>query len=105
VAIGRKNWLFAGNDAAAENRARLRSLIASCERHALDPQRYLTSVLAKIGTLKIRRGGTPAEQFAQFLPDLWKREDGPIRWPTTDPRTPAPRRFRYTAVGGADTSR
>jgi hypothetical protein len=75
VAIGRKNWLFAGNDAAAENHARLWSLIASCERHALDPQRYLTSVLAKLGTLKIRRGGTPAEELAQFLPDVWKRED------------------------------
>lgn len=37
VAIGRKNWLFAGNDAAAENHARLWTLIASCERHAVDP--------------------------------------------------------------------
>jgi transposase len=46
MAIGRKNWLFAGNDAAAENHARLWSLIASCERHDVDPQRYLTSVLA-----------------------------------------------------------
>src|SRR5262249_55031582 len=44
VAIGRKNWLFAGNDAAAENHAWLWSLIASAERHGLDPQRYLTSV-------------------------------------------------------------
>jgi hypothetical protein len=73
--FGRKNWLFAGNDAAAENHARLWSLIASAERHGIDPQRYLTSVLAKIGTLKIRRGGTAAEQFAQFLPDVWQRED------------------------------
>jgi transposase len=68
VAIGRKNWLFAGNDAAAENHARLWSLIASCERHGVDPQRYLTSVLAKIGT-------TPAGELEQFLPDVWKRED------------------------------
>lgn len=68
VAIGRKNWLFAGNDAAAENHARLWSLIASCERHGIDPQRYLTSVLAKIGT-------TPAEELGQFLPDVWKAED------------------------------
>ena len=37
VAIGRKNWLFAGNDAAAENHARLWSLIASAERHGVDP--------------------------------------------------------------------
>ena len=48
VAIGRKNWLFAGNDAAAANHARLWSLIASAERHGVDPQRYLTSVLAKL---------------------------------------------------------
>ena len=68
VAIGRKNWLFAGNDGAAENHARLWSLIASCERHHIDPQRYLTSVLAKIGS-------TPADQLAQFLPDIWKSED------------------------------
>lgn len=68
VAIGRKNWLFAGHDAAAQNHARLWSLIASCERHGLDPQRYLTSVLAKIGT-------TPKEELKQFLPDVWKRDD------------------------------
>jgi transposase len=65
VAIGRKNWLFAGHDAAAENHARLWSLITSCERHGLDPQRYLTSVLAKIGT-------TPPHELDQFLPDVWK---------------------------------
>jgi transposase len=75
VAIGRKNWLFAGNDAAAENHARLWSLIASCERHGVDPQRYLTSVLAKIGT-------TPSEELAQFLPDAWKVEDA------AEPETP-----------------
>ncbi len=68
VALGRKNWLFAGNDAAAENHARLWSLIATCERHGVDPQRYLTSVLAKIGT-------TPREEINQFLPDVWKAED------------------------------
>jgi hypothetical protein len=67
VAIGRKNWLFAGNDAAAENHARLWSLIASCERHKVDPQRYLTSVLAKIGA-------TPKEELVQFLPNVWKVE-------------------------------
>jgi transposase len=67
VAIGRKNWLFAGHDQAAENHARLWSLIASAERHGVDPQRYLTSVLAKIGT-------TPAGELAQFLPDIWKSE-------------------------------
>ncbi|HZZ71796.1 MAG TPA: IS66 family transposase [Pirellulales bacterium] len=68
VAIGRKNWLFAGHDTAAANHARLWSLIASAERHGLDPQRYLTSALAKIGQ-------TPTAELYQFLPDVWNRED------------------------------
>lgn len=68
VAIGRKNWLFAGNDAAAQNHARLWTLIASCERHGTCPQRYLTSVLAKIGQ-------TSPEELNQFLPDIWKAND------------------------------
>lgn len=50
VALGRKNWLFTGNDDAAAAHAKLWSLIASCKRHGIDPQRYLRSVLAKIRT-------------------------------------------------------
>jgi transposase len=65
VAIGRKNWLFAGNDRAGQTAATLYSLIASAERHGVDPQRYLTSVLAKIAA-------TPAGELGQFLPDVWK---------------------------------
>ena len=68
VAIGRKNWLFAGHDAAAENHARLWSLIASCERHGVDPQRYLTSVLAKLPFMS-------PHELGQFLPDVWKAAD------------------------------
>jgi transposase len=71
VAIGRKNWLFAGTDEAAANHAKLWSLIASCERHNLDPQRYLTSVLAK---LPFVQEGDPQE-LEQFLPDVWAKED------------------------------
>lgn len=67
VAIGRKNWLFAGNDRAGQTAATLYSLIASAERHGIDPQRYLTSVLAKITS-------TPAGELEQFLPDVWKGE-------------------------------
>jgi transposase len=68
VAIGRKNWLFAGHDQAGASHARLWTLIASAEHNGLDPQRYLTSVLAKIGQ-------TPISQLNQFLPDVWKTDD------------------------------
>ena len=67
IAIGRKNWLFAGNDDAARSHARLYTLIASAERHGLNPQEYLMSVLAKIGQ-------TPMSELQQFLPDVWKRD-------------------------------
>jgi transposase len=67
VAIGRKNWLFAGHDESGAAHARLWSLIASAERHGLDPQRYLTSVLAKIGQTKL-------SELEQFLPDVWKAD-------------------------------
>jgi hypothetical protein len=67
VAIGRKDWLFAGNDRAGQAAATLYSLIASAEGHGLAPQRYLTSVLAKIGA-------TPAGELGQFLPDVWAKE-------------------------------
>jgi len=67
VAIGRKNWLFAGNDHFGAVAATLYSLIASAERHDLDPQRYLTSVLANIAV-------TPAGELHQFLPQVWKQQ-------------------------------
>jgi hypothetical protein len=67
VAIGRKNWLFAGNDHAASSHARLYTLLASAERHGLNPQAYLTSILAKIGRTKV-------SELNQFLPDRWKPE-------------------------------
>ena len=67
VAIGRKNWLFAGHDEAGASHARLYTLIASAERHGIDPQKYLTSVLAKIGQTKL-------SELGQFLPDEWKIE-------------------------------
>ena len=68
VAIGRKNWLFAGNDRAGETTALLYSLIASAERHGVDPQRYLTGLFARLPF-------TPESEIDQFLPDVWKAED------------------------------
>ncbi|HWA49607.1 MAG TPA: IS66 family transposase [Dongiaceae bacterium] len=68
VAIGRKNWLFAGNDAFGQHHAVLWSLIASAEAHGIDPQAYLRSVLAKIAQ-------TPISELEQFLPEVWKGED------------------------------
>jgi len=67
VALGRKNWLFAGHDDAGASHARLYTLIASAERHGVDPQAYLTSILAKISS-------APLSELNQFLPDMWKAD-------------------------------
>ena len=67
VAIGRKNWLFAGNDHFGQVSATLYTLIASAQRHGLDPPAYLRSVFAKIGQTKL-------SELDQFLPDVWKAD-------------------------------
>jgi transposase len=69
VAIGRKNWLFAGHDDAGRSHATLYTLIASAQRHGIDPHAYLRSILAKIGQAKVSK-------LDQFLPEKWKAEDG-----------------------------
>jgi transposase len=67
VAVGRKNWLFSGTDESAMGHAVLWSLIASAQRHEIDVQLYLRSVLAWLPA-------TPASQVQRFVPDVWKRE-------------------------------
>ncbi len=74
VAIGRKNWLFAGNDYAGGTAARLYSLIASAERAEIDPQAYLTSILADLPA-------TPAAELEQLLPDAWARRQAAASTP------------------------
>ena len=67
VAIGRKNWLFSGHDESAQGQAVLWSLIASAQRHDLDVQFYLRSVLAHLS-------GLPPDELSNYLPDVWKRD-------------------------------
>ncbi len=43
--VGRKNWLFIGNDGAAEWNTVAVSLIASCQMHGIEPWAYLRDVL------------------------------------------------------------
>lgn len=48
IALNRKNALFAGHDAGAENWATIASLIETCKLNAIDPQAYLTATLTAI---------------------------------------------------------
>lgn len=48
IALQRKNALFAGHDADAQNWAMLASLIETCKLNQVEPHAYLTTVLAAI---------------------------------------------------------
>jgi len=55
VALGRKNYLFAGSDAGGERAAAIYSLIGSAKLNGLDPEAYLRDVLTRIADHPINR--------------------------------------------------
>ena len=68
VALNRKNSLFVGNERGGHTAAVLTSITSTCRRHAIDPHRYLTQLLANLPQ-------TPLSQLDEWLPDRWKTLD------------------------------
>ena len=54
-AVGRKNWLFVGNEDAGEVNAAFVSLLASCELHGIEPWAYLRDLFCLIPSWPHRR--------------------------------------------------
>ena len=69
VALARKNSLFFGNDHAGRRFMILYSLIATCERHDINPEVYLADIL-------IRIQDQPSDRVAELLPHRWKETFG-----------------------------
>lgn len=64
VAIGRKNYLFAGSDRGGERAAAMYSLIETAKLNGIDPEAYLRDVLARIAD-------HPNNRIAELLPWNW----------------------------------
>lgn len=65
IAKGRDNYMFAGNDVAAQNLAQNMSFVVSCEIHGVNPEVYLADVLIRVQT-------HPAKDIDDLLPHRWK---------------------------------
>lgn len=65
IAIGRKNYLFAGNHEAAQRSAMLYSLLGTCKLHKVNPFCWLKDVLQRIPTHSINK-------IKELLPQNWE---------------------------------
>lgn len=70
VALGRKNWLFAGSERGGQAAAIAYTLIESCRQAGLDPYEYLRDVLLRVAT-------HPASRVHELTPANWKGAFGP----------------------------
>jgi transposase len=64
VALGRKNYLFAGSHEAARRSAMLYSLLGTCKLHSINPQTWLCDVITKIAS-------HPISKINLLLPQYW----------------------------------
>jgi hypothetical protein len=68
IAIGRKNWLFAGSKAGGERAAAIYTVIETCKLNGVEPQAYIADVIAKIA------GNWPAARWDELMPWNWRQD-------------------------------
>ena len=64
IALGRKNYLFAGSHDAAQRAAIIYSLLGTCKKHEINPYDWLRDVLSRIPT-------HPHKRLDELLPHNW----------------------------------
>jgi len=65
IAVGRRNWTFAGSDEGGRRAAAIYTLIATAKLNNVDPQAWLADVLARLPD-------HPAKRIHQLLPWNWR---------------------------------
>jgi transposase len=68
VAVGRKNWTFAGSDEGGRRAAAIYSLIATAKLTNIDPQAWLADVLARLPD-------HPAKRIDELMPWNWRPQN------------------------------
>jgi transposase len=66
IALGRKNYLFAGSHDGARKAAVLYSLLATCKLSGVNPREWMTDMLRRIAA-------HPRNQIADLLPHRWEK--------------------------------
>jgi transposase len=69
IAVGRHNWTFAGSDEGGRRAATIYTLVETAKLNDVDPQAWLTDVLARLQD-------HPARRIDELLPWNWKRARG-----------------------------
>jgi transposase len=65
-AVGKKRWLFIGHPDAGWRSAVIYTIIQSCRRYGINPQEYLTDVLARLPSMT-------SNQVKDILPGQWRK--------------------------------
>ena len=68
IAVGRRNWTFAGSDRGGQRAAAVYTLIETARLNDVDPRAWIADVLARIND-------HPASRLDQLLPWNWKAEN------------------------------
>ena len=68
LALGRKNYLFAGSHQAARRAAMMYSFLASCQKLGINPRDWLTNVLERIPD-------HPVNRIDELLPHNWEQAE------------------------------
>ncbi|WP_160012624.1 IS66 family transposase [Rhizobium sp. 18055] len=66
IALGRRNWTFAGSQRGADRAAVMLTFITTCRLNDIDPKAWLADVLDRIAD-------HPASRLHELLPWQWKR--------------------------------
>jgi len=67
IAVGRKNWLFLGSETGGKTASIFASIVASCNRHGIDPFAYLKDVFSQLAA-------DSQVDLEKLLPDKWQKE-------------------------------